>query len=158
MVKLRAFIFDTIMHLYWGYLQGRNYASINNVLKVMNFLKNSHFALFFSFDIHVKNTNFTFGIPHTHIQIHTDTYRYHFQILHFLANLVYMPNIFGIPQTYTCTDTQTYVQRHWHTDTDTLRHMQVCKHMHVCIHKQTHTHWCVCGESKEIVTSKALAR
>ena len=77
MVKLRAFIFDTVMHLYWGYLQGRNYASINNILKVMNFLQNSHFALFVSFDIHAKNTNFTFGIPHTHIyrytQTHTDT-------------------------------------------------------------------------------------
>ena len=69
MVKLRAFIFGTVMHLYWGYLQGRNYASINNILKVMNFLKNSHFALFVSFAIHAKNTNFTFGIPHRHIQI-----------------------------------------------------------------------------------------
>ena len=34
----------------------------------MNVFKNLHFALFASFDIHVKNTNFTFGIPHTHIQ------------------------------------------------------------------------------------------
>ena len=79
MVKLRAFIFDTVMHLYWGYLQGRNYASINNILKVMNFIINSHFALFVSFDIHAKITNFTFGIPHTHTyiyiytQTHTDT-------------------------------------------------------------------------------------
>ena len=43
----------------------------------MNFLKNSHFALFVSFDMHAKNTNFTFGIPHTQIyrytQTHTDT-------------------------------------------------------------------------------------
>ena len=82
------------------------------MVKVMKFLKNSHFALFVSFDIHAKNTNFTFGIPHTHIQIHRDTYRYHFHILHFLAHLVYMPNIFGIPQTYTHTDTQIYVQRY----------------------------------------------
>ena len=74
MVKLRAFIFGTVMHLFWGYLQGRNYACINNILKVMNFLKNSHFALFASFDIHAKNTNFTFGIPHAHI------YRYHLHI------------------------------------------------------------------------------
>ena len=37
MVKLRAFIFGSVMHLYWGYLQGRNYASVNNILKVMNF-------------------------------------------------------------------------------------------------------------------------
>ena len=37
MIKLRAFIFDTVVHLYWGYPQGRNYTSINNILKVMNF-------------------------------------------------------------------------------------------------------------------------
>ena len=74
MVKLRAFIFGTVMHLYWGYLQGRNYASINNIHKVTNILKISHFALFGSFGIHVKDTNFTFGTPHTHI--YTDTHRH----------------------------------------------------------------------------------
>ena len=37
MIKLRAFIFGTVMHLYWGYPLGRNYRSINNILKVMNF-------------------------------------------------------------------------------------------------------------------------
>ena len=46
MIKLRAFIFGTVMKLYWGYPQGRNYTSINNILKVTNFFKNSHFALF----------------------------------------------------------------------------------------------------------------
>ena len=46
MIKLRAFIFGTVMHLYWGYLQRRSYTSINNILKVMNFFKNSHFTLF----------------------------------------------------------------------------------------------------------------
>ena len=37
MVKLRAFIFGTVMHLYWGHLWGRNYISIDNILRVMNF-------------------------------------------------------------------------------------------------------------------------
>ena len=37
MIKLRAFIFGTVMHFYWGYPQGRNYTSINNILEVMNF-------------------------------------------------------------------------------------------------------------------------
>ena len=37
MVKLRAFIFGTVMHRYWGYPQGRKYVSIYNILKVMNF-------------------------------------------------------------------------------------------------------------------------
>ena len=31
-VKLRAFIFGSVMHLYWGYLQERNYVSVNNIL------------------------------------------------------------------------------------------------------------------------------
>ena len=43
-------------------------------------------------------TNLIFGTPHTH------RHRYHFYILH---SLVYMPKIFGIPQTCTCTDTHT---------------------------------------------------
>ena len=44
MVKLGVFILGSVMHLYWGYPQGKNYASVNNILKVTNFLKNSHFA------------------------------------------------------------------------------------------------------------------
>ena len=43
MVKLRAFIFGTVMHLYWGHPQEINYISTNNILKVMKF---SHFPLF----------------------------------------------------------------------------------------------------------------
>ena len=49
MVKLRVFLFGSVMHLYWGYPHGKNYASVNNILKVTNFFKNSHFALFSSF-------------------------------------------------------------------------------------------------------------
>ena len=37
MVKLRAFIFGTVMHLYWGYPQRTDYASVNNILKVTHF-------------------------------------------------------------------------------------------------------------------------
>ena len=146
MVKLRTFIFDTVMHLYWGYLQGRNYASINNILSY-EFFKKFTFCTFLSHLTYMPKVLILHLAyhTHTHIQIHTDTYRYYFHILHFLAHLVYIPNIFGIPQTYTCTDTQTYVQRHWHTNADTLRHMQVCKHMHVCIHTQTHTPMCIWG-------------
>ena len=81
MVKLRAFIFDTVMHLYWGYLQERNYASIDNILKVMNFFKNSHFALFCSFDIHAKYIWHTADLHmHRYSDICTETlthrYRY----------------------------------------------------------------------------------
>ena len=159
MVKLRAFIFDTVMHLYWGYLQGRNYASINNIfLKLWIFLKNSHFALFVSFDIHAKNTNFTFGIPHTHIyrytQTHTDT----------IFTFCTFWFIWYTCQIYLAYHRLTHAQilRHMYRDIDTQIqiHCDTCKFVNTCmfvyIHK--HTHWCVCGESKEIVTSKALAR
>ena len=37
MVRLKAFIFGSVKDLYWGYPQGSNYASANNILKVMNF-------------------------------------------------------------------------------------------------------------------------
>ena len=92
MVKLTAFIFGTVMHLYWGYTQGRNYEFIYNILKVMNFLKILHFALFGSFGKHAKDTKFINGTPHTqkyrytqaHAHTETDTI---FCILHFLAHL-----------------------------------------------------------------------
>ena len=44
MVKFRVFILGSIMHLYWSYPENKNYVSVNNILKVMNFFKNSHFA------------------------------------------------------------------------------------------------------------------
>ena len=34
------------MYLYWGYLQNKNYASTNNILKIMNFLKKITFCTF----------------------------------------------------------------------------------------------------------------
>ena len=45
-LSLRALIFGTVIHLYWGYPQERNCASIDNIIKVKNFLKISHFAIF----------------------------------------------------------------------------------------------------------------
>ena len=77
---------------------------------------------------------------------HTDTCtQKHTQIqvpfLHFTLFGIHAKDtnfIFGIPQTYTCTDTQTctHINTHMYrdidTDTDTHRRM------HVCIHTQTH--------------------
>ena len=76
MVKLRAFLFDTVMHLYWGYLQGRNYASINNILKVMNFLK-IHILHFLSHLTYMPKILILHLAYHTHTC--TDTQR-HIQI------------------------------------------------------------------------------
>ena len=81
----------------------------------MNFLKNSHFALFVSFDIHAKNTNFTFGIPHTHIfrytQTHTDT------ISHFA-----LFGSFGIHAKYIWHTTDLHMHRYSDICTETLTH------------------------------------
>ena len=37
MIEYRAFIFGSIMYLYWGYLQYKNYVFANYILKIMNF-------------------------------------------------------------------------------------------------------------------------
>ena len=37
MVQLRVFIFGSVIDLYWSYPQRENYASVNNILKVMIF-------------------------------------------------------------------------------------------------------------------------
>ena len=73
MIKLRAFIFGTGMHLYWGYPQGRNYTSINNILKVYEFLKKFTFYTFWLIGKHAKDTKFISGIPYTDTCTHTDT-------------------------------------------------------------------------------------
>ena len=35
MIKLRAFIFGSVVDLYWGYTHTRNYASVHNILKII---------------------------------------------------------------------------------------------------------------------------
>ena len=53
--------------------------------------------------------------------------------------------IFGIPQTYTCTDTQTriHIDTHMYKDIDTQIqiHTDTCI---FCIHTHTHTHTLIC--------------
>ena len=46
MVELRALIFSTVMHQYWSYPQGRDYTSINNILKVIKNFKKKHILYF----------------------------------------------------------------------------------------------------------------
>ena len=150
MVKLRTFICGTVMHLYWGYPEGRNYGSIDNILKVMDFLNNSHFALFSSFDIYAKGTKFINGTSYTHRHMHTETkhrcIQIPFYVTLFASFGIHAKDtnfIFGIPQTYTCTDTQTctHIDTHMYRDIDTQ--IQIHTHTHVCIHTQTHTLICM---------------
>ena len=38
MVTLRAFLFGSIMHLFWSYIHRRNYVTVSNILEIINFL------------------------------------------------------------------------------------------------------------------------
>ena len=60
------------MHLYWGYPQGQNYTSINNILSY-EFLKKITFYTFGLIGKDAKDTKFISGIPHTDTCTHTDT-------------------------------------------------------------------------------------
>ena len=73
MVKLRAFIFSTVMHLYGGNLWGRNYISIDSILKSYEFLKVFTFCTFLLIGKYTKDTKFISGTPHTDTCIYTDT-------------------------------------------------------------------------------------
>ena len=61
------------MHLYWSYPQGRNYATVDNIFKFMNLNFFSHLALFGSFGMHAKDTDYIFGTPYTQIHTRTNT-------------------------------------------------------------------------------------
>ena len=83
---------------------------------------------------------------HTHTEICTQR---HIQIpfLHFTLFASFGIHakdtnfIFGIPQTYTCTDTQTYthIDTHMYRDIDTQIQIHTDTCMFVYIHKCTHT-------------------
>ena len=70
MIKLKAFTFGTIMYQYRSYRQERNYASINNILKVINYFTNSYFA--FVWLIWQTHT-YTEKYKCTQTHAHTDT-------------------------------------------------------------------------------------
>ena len=120
MVKLRAFKLDTVMHLYWVYLEGRNYASIDNILKVMTFLKNSHLH-FLPHLTYMPKILILHLAHHTHT--HTDTHR-HIQIPFSQFALF---GSFGThaKYIYTC---QIYLAYHRLTHSHTLRHVQTLTH------------------------------
>ena len=77
MGKLRGFRSGSVMHLYWGYPQGRNYIQLWTIfLKLLIFKFFSHFVLFGSFGIYAKGTNFILGTPYTYRDAHKDRYRH----------------------------------------------------------------------------------
>ena len=101
--------------------------------------------------IHTKDTNFIFDTPHTqyrytqtngHTQTHMDTDVVPFSYFALFVTCMYAKDtnfIFGMPQIYTCTDTQTHGP-HICRDTSTYRyrHIHTDIHKHTCRHTQTH--------------------
>ena len=79
---------------------------------------------------------------HMHTQTHTDRYRY--QFVHFTLFGLFGIHakdtnfIFGIPQTYTSTQTCSHMDTHMYRDIDT----QIQIHRDICmfVYKYTHTH------------------
>ena len=76
---------------------------------------------------------------HTHTETHTDRYRYHFYILHFLPHLAYMPKIQILYLAYhRLPHAQTL--RHAHTWKEILTHRYKYTQTHACLYTYTNTH------------------
>ena len=124
---------------------------MGNIIKIMNFFKNLHFA--FLAHIHTKDTNFIFGTPHTqcrytqtkgHTQTHMDTDIVPLSHFALFVTCMYAKDtnfIFGMPQIYTCTDTQT----HAHTSAETPAHTDTdsCTQIYISTHADIHRHTCI---------------
>ena len=99
-----------------------------------------------------------------HTQRHMDTDIVPFSHFALFVSYLYAKDtnfVFGTPQIYTCTDTQTHAHTYSETPahTDTYKvHMQTYTHVSIFvhIHKNTRAHSCACGKSKEIVASNPL--
>ena len=80
------------------------------------------------------HTHRNIDITQTHAYRHTEIPFLHFTLFGSFSIHAEDTNfIFGIPQTYTCTDTKTYTHTHTHTETLTQIHRDIC--MFVCKHK-----------------------
>ena len=117
-------------------------------LKLWFFLKNYIFTLLAH--IHTKDTNFIFGTLHTqyrytqtngHTQTHMDTDVVPLSHFALFVTCMYAKAtnlIFGMPQIYTCTDTQT----HAHTSAETPAHIDTdtCTQTYISTHADIHRH------------------
>ena len=64
MVKYRTFIFGSVMHLYWGFTQGRNYEAVDNILRIIKI---------FTFYTLAHNSHTHAEITHAHAHAHTQS-------------------------------------------------------------------------------------
>ena len=85
--------------------------------------------------LHLTDTSYThiyrYTQTHAHIQTPIQISFSHFALF----------GLFGVPQTYTCTDTSDIC-------IETLTHRYKYTETHACLY----THQCACGKSREIVT------
>ena len=73
LVKLRASIFGSVMHLYWGYVPGRNYATADYILETIN-LKFFHILHFMAYLVDLAKIQIGTHIHrHRYTQIHIQT-------------------------------------------------------------------------------------
>ena len=112
---------------------------MDNILKIMNFKINLHFALFSSHSYQ----RYLFYIWHTThtIQIHTDKWTHTDTHGHRCSTTFTFFTFCDMPQIYTCTDTQTHAdtssETPAHTDTDT------CTQTYISTHADIHRHTCI---------------
>ena len=93
--------------------------------------------------IHTKDTKFYTWHTTNTTQIHTDTDVVPLSHFALFVTSMYAKDtnfIFGMPQIYTYTDTQTHAHTSAEISAHTDRHMHTDIHKHACRHTQTHIH------------------
>ena len=142
MVKLRAFIFGTVMHLYWGYLQWRNYACTNNILKSYEFFKKFHILHF------LAHLAYMWKILILHLVHHTHTHLYRYTQTHaYIQTKIQVPfshfalsGSFSIHSKDIWYTTDLHMHRHSDICTETLTHRYRYTETHACLYTYTNTH------------------
>ena len=109
-------------------------------LKLRIFFKISHFALFGSFGIHVKDTNFTFGTPHTHIYRYTQTHAYIQTKIQVPFSHFALSDSLSIHSKYIWHTTDLHMHRHSDICTETLTHRYRYTETRACLYTYTNTH------------------
>ena len=127
------------MHPYRECIQERNYATVDYILKIMNFKIFSHFALFLLIWYICQRYQFYNWLTHTQIQIHTNecTYRCIHVCLdaHSDTDTIFTFCSFWLIW-HTCQRYKFYI---WYT-TDIHRHRYTHMHTHIQVHTDTHIH------------------
>ena len=137
------------MYLYWGYPQGRNYAHVDNILKIMNFLKILHFAIIGS-HTYLPKIPILYLAQHTHYK---DTHKWmQYGIIFTFCTFCVIHSkdtnfIFGRAHT---------LYRYTQMDTDTvsfslfaifMSYMPKTQILYLAYHRHTHTQIHTCAET-----------